>query len=160
LERDKAGKVTAVKDSHISTATAQSIKKNIYKQLGDAAYGQMESIVKENKKAFARGAKEEIAKQYPEIQQLNQRDSALLDLNEALDKAINRIGNREVFGLREFGALIFNPKLLIATLIDNPEIKSRLAIVLHKISKGVHTEPGKIRKAITPATRITQPTRK
>lgn len=141
-------------DVKIPVAQAQKIKRSIYKQLGDAAYGELQGVVKESKKALARGAKQEIVDAYPELKALNAKDSELINLNEALEKAVNRIGNRELFGLREFGAMLVNPKLLIATIIDNPEIKSRVAILLQKVADKKPTRPGVIRRSVTPISRV------
>jgi hypothetical protein len=47
----------------------------------------------------ARGLKEELAVQFPELKQLNARGSQLFDLQPVLEKAVNRIGNHQLIGV-------------------------------------------------------------
>jgi hypothetical protein len=150
LTKDKTtGKLVGVQDAKIPIDKAQAIKRNIYKQLGDAAYGEMKSVLKENKKALARGAKEQIAALHPELKGLNAKDAALMDLTDVLENAVERIGNRELFGLREYAALAVSPKMLIVSILDNPAVKSRIAILLNKVAEGT-AKPGVLRRAAAP----------
>ena len=59
----------------------------------------------EVQKQVTRGIKDEIAKQVPEITALNARDKALFGLEEALQKAVTRIGGRNALSLGDMVAL-------------------------------------------------------
>ncbi len=120
---------------------AQALKQGTYRVLGGKAYGEQGSATIEAQKALARGLKEEIANQFPEIQGLNERESNLLDLQPALERAVNRIGNHQLLGigtpitvgatkaLTGSGALAGVAGVLKGVL-DDPIVKSRLAISL------------------------------
>jgi len=142
--------------------TAQEIKQNTYKILRKA-YGEMKSTTVEGQKALARGIKEEIVKQYPEIGNLNTREGALLDFEDELQKAVNRINNHNLVGLGAIGAGGIGAIaggagggiLIGATkaVLDNPAVKSKLGILLQKVAdKGVLK--GKIRQGVTNLSRV------
>src|SRR6185369_1018829 len=82
----------------IPVDVAQKMKTNTYKQLKNA-YGELKGFEVEAKKAMARGAKEEIVAQIPELADLNAKDSTLINLEKVLFKAVNRIENRDMMGI-------------------------------------------------------------
>jgi hypothetical protein len=126
----------------MGAAKAQAMKQGTYDVLR-GKYGEQGSATVEAQKALARGLKEEIATQFPEISNLNAAESKLLDLKPVLERAVNRISNHQLVGI---GTPIAGAAtkaitgsgsmgVVAATLkavIDNPMVKSRLAISLSK----------------------------
>lgn len=148
---------------------AQKVKQNTYTLLRKA-YGEMKSSSVEAQKALARGLKEEIVKQYPQISNLNAKDSALIDLEGSLERAVGRIDNQQLIGLgtpiaggaaavisgsNKVGAL----GAILKSVFDNPEVKSKLAIALNKVSKRKFSKPSLVRRSTTPLVRLTTPSR-
>jgi len=121
--------------TRIPVDEAQKLKSGTYRELR-GKYGQERTAGIETEKALARGIKEEIARQVPEIGELNARDTRLIALEDALEDAVRRTGNRDVLGLKSTIALAANPKVLLATVMDHPGVKSALAQILYKTSKG------------------------
>ncbi len=129
----------SVVNGEMPIALAQQMKVNTYKQLKNA-YGELKGFEVEAKKAMARGAKEEIVAQIPELADLNAKDSTLINLEKVLFKAVNRIENRDMVGIGvpvklAAGAMHGGAGAiagLLAGLIDTPAIKANLAIALHK----------------------------
>lgn len=131
----------------IAAATAQKLKTGTYQQLGDRAYGELATSTVEAQKALARGLKEELVKQFPEIARLNAKESQLIDLDGAMETAVRRIGNHQLFGigtpLAAAGAKAVSGSTgaaavtgTLKAILDNPVIKSKLAISLNQASKG------------------------
>lgn len=129
----------AVVDGQIPVDVAQKMKVNTYKQLKNA-YGELKGFEVEAKKAMARGAKEEIVNQIPELADLNAKDSTLINLEKVLFKAVNRIENRDVVGIgvpikMATGAMGGAQGAIAGALlglIDTPAIKANLAIAMHR----------------------------
>lgn len=125
----------------IPAAEAQAMKVGTYRQLGSKAYGEMQTATKEAQKALARGIKEELASQFPELNSLNAQESRLYDLQGVLEKAVNRIGNHQLLGIgtpivgTAATAATGSPSLgkvamVMKAVLDNPSVKSRLAIAI------------------------------
>lgn len=132
---------------------AQSLKEGTYRQLKSRAYGELKSAQIEAEKALARGLKEELEVQFPEIKGLNAQESKFLGLEPLLARSLGRISNHEMLGIGTpiaaggAAALTGSSKLgaIVGTMkaiIDNPAVKSRLAIAIHKASKGSVTLKG------------------
>lgn len=140
-----AKEITEVRGEIIPAIEAQKLKQGIYKRLTDAAYGEIKGPDKEMSKAFARGIKEELVDKYPALQQLNAEDSALIGLNNILEKSVSRIRNRDILGLSEYGGTIGGAQLaggggaaigLIASkILKSPAVMSRLSFALAKAGK-------------------------
>lgn len=123
---------------------AQAIKQGTYRQMSAKAYGEMGTATTEAQKALARGIKEELEVQFPEIKGVNARIGSMLDLDEVLQRAVNREANKVVLPL---GGPIAGGAVAAATgsgpagaaafalksALENQGVKSRLAI---SISKG------------------------
>lgn len=131
----------------IPVQDAQALKQGTYQQLGQKAYGEMKTASLESQKALARGLKEEIANQFPELNELNARDSKLYDLEEPLTRAVQRLSNHQVIGIgtpiaASAGAAITGSGKvgvvsgLVKAVLDDPVVKSRLAIALSKSGQG------------------------
>jgi hypothetical protein len=128
--------------NEIPALTAQEMKQGTYQQI-QKSYGRLSSASIESQKALARGIKEELAAQIPEIGELNARESKLIDLDTTLERAVNRIGNHQIIGIGTpilaGGARAITGSTPVAAIagiikavVDNPIVKSRLAIALAK----------------------------
>jgi hypothetical protein len=133
----------ATQPANIPAEQAQALKQGTYRTLGERAYGELGSATVEAQKALARGLKEEIAKQFPEISGMNAREGALLDLQGALERAIRRQGNHQLLGIGtplaasgmkaitgSTGAA--GVSAVVKAIVDDPIIKSKLAIAMNK----------------------------
>lgn len=124
---------------------AQQIKINTYQELKQS-YGDMMSARVEGLKAVTRGLKEQIESVFPEIKGLNAEQSKLLDLDGALARAVFRSQNQQVMGIGPTVATAAGHTVMGAPgaavgfagklLLDNPELKSKLAIALTKAGAG------------------------
>lgn len=121
---------------------AQAMKQGTYRVLS-GKYGEQGSASTEAQKALARGLKEEIATNFPEINDLNTAESRLLDLKPLLEKAVARISNHQLLGVGTpvaagaAKAVSGSNKVgaaagLLKAVLDDPAIKSRLAISLSR----------------------------
>lgn len=134
--------------NEIPASQAQAIKQGTYQQLKNTAYGTLKNSTVEAQKALARGIKEELVNQFPELKDLNADESKLLNLDPVLERAVNRISNHQVIGIgtpiaagaakavtgsTAVGAI----SGLMKAVVDDPMIKSKLAIALAR--KGVPT---------------------
>jgi hypothetical protein len=131
-------------DSHpsdIPAADAQAMKVGTYQQLGDKAYGELKSATMESQKALARGLKEELANVFPELSTLNAQESKFYNLQDVLEKAVQRQGNHQIMGIGTpvlaagTKAVTGSNSLaaaagILKAVVDNPAVKSRLAIML------------------------------
>ncbi len=136
----------------ITPAEAQKMKQTLY-ALNRKHYGELSSTITEGNKAIARGLKEELVKQHPELSTLNATDSDLINLEKYLERAVNRIGNREALNLSDImisgtGVVAGEPAsgLAIAALhkiIKSPSVQSRIAIMINKANKTAAKVPGK-----------------
>lgn len=128
--------------NEIPVSEAQKLKVGTYRQLGDKAYGELSSATIEAQKALARGIKEELEQQFPEIKGLNAKESELYDLQPALERAVRRIDNHDIIGLGSkvvagAGAVVGGaPGAVAGSLLEKvlgmPMVKSRIAIRLHR----------------------------
>ena len=128
---------------NMTAQEAQNMKQGTYRVLA-GKYGEQGSASVEAQKALARGLKDEIASQFPEINNLNAAESRLLNLQPVLERAVNRISNHQIIGIgtpvtgAAVKAVSGSPTLatisaVIKAVVDNPSVKSHLAI---SVSKG------------------------
>lgn len=135
----------------ITPKEAQEMKQTLY-ALNRRHYGELSSTVAEGNKAVARGLKEELVKQHPELEYLNKQDSDLINLEKYLERAVNRINNREMLTLPDVaytGVGVFSGHPVLGAsyaalnkIIKSPNVQSRLAILLNKAQREVKTIPG------------------
>lgn len=128
----------------MAASDAQAMKQGTYSVL-KGKYGEQGSASVEAQKALARGLKEEIATQFPEIGKLNATESQLLDLQPVLERAVNRISNHQLIGIGTpvagaaadavAGPGVGRVAMVMKAVLDNPAVKSRLAIALSKGGK-------------------------
>lgn len=146
---DTGNEFIATQLNDIPASDAQALKQGTYQQLKGRAYGELKSATIESQKALARGIKEELANQFPELKDMNGEESKLLNLDPVLQKAVNRISNHQIIGIGTpiaagaakavtgstgVGAVAG----LMKAVFDDPLIKSKLAI--HLMQKGVPVE--------------------
>ncbi len=128
--------------ANLTPQEAQAMKQGTYRVLA-GKYGEQGSAAVEAQKALARGLKEEIATQFPEIGNLNAAESKLLDLQPVLERAVARNANHQFIGIGTPAAGIATEAVTGSTtlgkvamglkaVLDNPAVKSRLAIALSK----------------------------
>lgn len=157
IDQIKTNFLTQYGDS-IPTDVAQQIKKNTYKVL-KKSYGEMKGVAVESEKALARGIKEQLAQKYKQLASLNEKDSALINLDKALERAVSRIDNTNLVGLGTTTASAVNPWAgMVKAIIDAPLVKSKLAIALQKAADRVPRN-SRIRKILTPAQVLSKPQR-
>lgn len=143
---------------------AQAIKQGTYKQLRKS-YGELKSAQVEAQKAMARGIKEELETQFPEIKGLNAKESQLIGLQSTLERALNRIGNHEPVGLIpslavDYGLTIGAPQAAVAGILAkvmiNPMVRSKLAIALDAAGRKAGTASKVAQGATTGLARMGQ----
>lgn len=158
IDKIKTNFLTQYGDS-IPTDVAQQIKKNTYRVL-KKSYGEMKGVAIESEKALARGIKEQLVAKYKQLESLNAKDSALINLDKALERAVARIDNTNIVGLGTTTASAVNPWAgMVKAIIDAPLVKSKLGIALQKAADRVPRKAGKIRRSITPAQVLSKPQR-
>lgn len=152
----------------LTASQAQAMKQGTYRALGDKAYGELKGASVEAQKSLARGLKDEIAEQFPELKQLNARDGRLLDLQDSLERAVNRIGNHQLMGIGTpiaagaVKAISGSGKLgaiagVMKSVLDNPGVKSRLAIALSSPGTPGFIQAGRIAAYSSALGRASQP---
>lgn len=129
-----------------SPLEAQSEKQATY-AINNRKYGEMSTAATEAEKGLARGIKEELASLFPELNSLNARDSSLIALESQISRSVVRHGNKNVLGLipagmgaatgfltghGEAGTGIGTALGAALIALDNPEVKTNLAIALRR----------------------------
>lgn len=105
-----------------------------------------------NRRRLSRGLKEELANAFPQLNDLNAQDSQLINLDGVLQRAVNRISNHQILGigtpLAGAGAKAITGSTGVAAvaagmkaILDDPFVKSKIAIALNKASNGKVTIP-------------------
>lgn len=156
--------------NEIPASRAQALKQGTYQQLGDKSYGELSSATIESQKALARGIKEELAQQFPEIAGMNAKESQLFGLEPALERAVRRIDNHDIISLGSkvaagagaaFGGA---PGAVAAGLMEKvlglPLVKSKLAIMINHAGKGsvpMNAATGRIEAYVTALQNAAQP---
>jgi hypothetical protein len=135
----------------IPVAQAQDLKTGTYQQL-QKKYGELSSASTEAQKALARGIKEELEQQFPEIKGLNAQESKFYGLDEMLQRAVKRIDNRDLLSLggkiaTGIGGSVVGMEtghaaggalgaLVMHKILTDPAVQSRLAITLNRAGRG------------------------
>lgn len=127
---------------------AQQMKQNTY-AVNRKKYGELKGAETEAQKALARGLKEEIVSAFPELANLNAKESALIELESAVEAFLKRTNNRDAIPFKAVLAGHSNiAGGLLTTLIDTPVLKSKLAIALYK-ARNPSTALGTIKSALS-----------
>jgi hypothetical protein len=82
----------------VDVKKAQVLKTNTY-QILRKSFGELGSAVQEGMKGMARGLKEGIIKEAPQVAGVNDRLSKLYQFSDSLEKAVKRIGNQNIISL-------------------------------------------------------------
>jgi hypothetical protein len=137
---------SSVQPTKIPVDQAQAMKQGTYQQLKGRAYGELKSATIESQKALARGLKEELEAQFPEIKGLNAQEGQFFNLQGTIEKALARIGNHQLIGIGTpimagaggavGGAPAAGAAGVLKLVLDNPTVKSRLAIAINKAGRG------------------------
>jgi hypothetical protein len=119
---------------------AQRMKVGTYQKIRQD-YGAMSTAQVESQKALARGLKEELSAALPELTGLNESQGKLLDLQPVLESAVNKAANRSgwfkhmvtagaatAIGGKPLGAVYS----IMSAVLDDPAVRSRLAIAINK----------------------------
>lgn len=110
--------------------TAQAMKRQNYKELGDAAYsvGLKPSSERDALKGVTRGLKEAVERLAPEAGAINREMGPLVNARDLVQERVLVAGNKNPLGLS-----VLNPKTALLALADRSELaKSLLARMLHK----------------------------
>lgn len=146
----------AAKGTAMSVEAAHNLKKNTYLELKKFYDKFTQNAAVEAKKALARGLKEEVYALYPELREMGKKEGALIALEESIERAANRISNRDVIGLGvpmkgAAGGIVGGPAGAVATtalgILDTPQVKARLAQALYRARKGVDSIKGTTARA-------------
>lgn len=148
LQIDAVGKEFSDKtpSGSMNADDAQAMKQGTYRALGSKSYGEVKGASIEAQKSLARGLKDEIANQFPEIGNMNSAESKLLNLQDVLERAVNRSANHQLIGIGTpiVGTAVHSltgsgpaglAMMLMKSVVDDPVVKSRLAIALSKGGK-------------------------
>lgn len=128
---------------YMTAEEAQKIKQGTYQRLTSRAYGEAKSAQIEGEKAIARGVKEQLEVEFPELAKLNPQLGKLLDLRPLIERTLNRTGNHfinlgsvvagEAARLISGSPTLGTGVLLMKSLLDIPAVRSRLAIALNRV---------------------------
>lgn len=132
--------------NYIAIEKAQEVKQKIGTMVRKS-YGQLSTATTEALKDIAFGLKEEIADIFPEITNKNHLESMMIRLEPIVEKAAARISKRDVMGIGTpiaggaVGAATGSWKVAAAAtltkaILDNPSVKTHIAILLNKAKKG------------------------
>jgi hypothetical protein len=125
---------------------AQKMKSTIYRIYRDN-YGELARTEVEAYKGLARGVKDEVVKIFPELEEVGQKEKRSLQLETALERTLNRLGNRDWLGIATplhggmAGTLTGSKPIGIATgvvmhIANNPRLRSEMAIQLYNAMEG------------------------
>lgn len=108
----------------IPVAEAQSLKQGTYARIGEK-YGQTSAASIEAEKGLARGLKEEIANEVPDVSALNAKEGKLIEALYAVGKRVALSGNSNQVGI---SWATHNPTVFLASLMErSPAVQSMLA---------------------------------
>src|SRR5574343_280793 len=128
----------------ITPVEAQEMKKTLY-ALNRKHYGELRNAQVEAHKAIARGLKEELVAQNPELAGLNKNAAELINLETILEKSLNRVRNYDIIRLGDTimagvgGVVGGYPGAVSAgffkQIIEAPRVKVALGKALAKAKK-------------------------
>lgn len=129
----------------VSARLAQDLKKNLYEKINwNAKRATGTPSQEQTYKTIARGAKEEIGKLDPQINEINSQLQKLYELEPELERSASRIENLNLFGLDSGvkiaaggGAGGVKGALLgaLLALVELPRTKAKAAMILEKVRK-------------------------
>jgi hypothetical protein len=130
---------------------AQKLKQALY-TLNKKHYGELKNATTEAYKNVARGLKEELVVNHPQLAKLNADDSALIELNKIITRSVHRIDNYDIVRLSdliaggtaamasggagwEASAVSAASAFLAKRIIESPTVKAALGKALTKVGK-------------------------
>ena len=120
--------------NQIPVQVAQELKRGTYRSL-KSNYGKLGSAEVEAQKSLARGLKEEIASSVPGIEQLNRKESELINALEIANRRALMSGNNNLGGI---SWLAKNPAAWAAFMADkSPAFQSIVARMLYSGSEAI-----------------------
>lgn len=128
----------------ITPVEAQEMKKTLY-ALNRKHYGELRNAQVEAHKAIARGLKEELVAQNPELAGLNKNAAELINLETILEKSLNRVRNYDIIRLGDtimagVGGIVGGYPGAVSAgffkqIIEAPRVKVALGKALAKAKK-------------------------
>lgn len=135
-------------NGEIPVQLAQELKKGTYKQLAKS-YGQMSNAAAEAQKAIARGLKEGVAANAPEVVEFNKEESRLIRTLPIVERRVLMDANKNPMGL---SLLAHNPASWAAFMADkSAAFKSMIARVLNATGEKI---PGQSKPIAAPGTTV------
>jgi hypothetical protein len=137
----------------ISAEDAQAIKYGTYKRfLTRASSEKLSKATIEAQLALTRGIGEELENAFPELKGLSAREVRLYDLNGLIEKSLNRqrpglltplatgavtMAGSDLLGRGPKASLLVgSAAAVLKSVLDEPALRSRLAIAIHKAGRG------------------------
>lgn len=173
--KDRYGNKMFSQGQPIPADEAQALKEGTYANNDYESTPAHRRATADTEMALARGLKEELETQIPELAGLNANQAKLLNLKGILETAVNKYTNDGTFwgtlakntisspkgalksaGVIGSGAAMHNPLAgagvtLMQAILSDPAVKARLARAIGVAQMG---NPGKYAGAVTPAARI------
>jgi len=113
----------------IPVQLAHELKKGTYRSLGGKSYGEVGSMSVEAQKALARGLREEVANNVPDVVAPLRREADLMNVRDVAERTAMREGNKNISGL---APLASNPYAAVGFLADRSAwLKAMLARALY-----------------------------
>lgn len=158
LGPSRTSAVSSVEDVRIPIDKAQVKKQSINTDLNEFYDAMQKSPdkagylarqwVQKTKAAIADGLREQISEVFPEVKALNAREGALIQLNKSLERAVNRIGQRDIISLKFLTALAKHPVVALGEyVLNNPKMQSHLAIAIRKARNKVNGKAAPVSSA-------------
>jgi hypothetical protein len=122
----------------------QKIKVELYNRINfDKTSGTADALTETLRKGLAHELRLSLEKMSPALKEVNREYGAAVNLEEALERAIPRMNNRDVFNLGTKVLLGREswPLAILNQTLGHPQIKARLAFSLYKTSKGMMGTP-------------------
>jgi len=163
-----------LKKDKLTPREVQDLKTDAYKRINfDMSQGGAVFAKNETTKAIAKQAKESLEGISPDIKSINKEMGDLIELNTELERAVSRLGNRNIMSLdtsvkTAAGAATGSPVGVAAgvgaSVLGAPKVKARTAIILENIRRNAETieiaknklPPAAARAFLTQAGRIDQ----
>jgi uncharacterized radical SAM superfamily protein len=116
----------------LSYEQLQNIKKGTYRAQGKRAYGEQKGATIESEKTLAHEARVVLGERFPELNNLNAREGAMIELMKAVERRFAEVSRRTVLSIKDIPGI----------LLDHPVIQSKLAIALDRARKiGLRQKP-------------------
>lgn len=155
----KAGnEFLATQPGEIPADQALEIKKGTYRAMGEKAYGEEKAATLEAQKTLARGIREELANLFPDSAEILKEEGRLIPLQDAIEKVVNKTLNGQTTsgpGLKTAAAALTAKALtgsglagagigMLKAVVDDPAVRSQMAIAMSKPGTGAATSLLKI----------------